>query len=212
MFVDPLAHSTQRHKRAIKSYFADIQYRWRHLNFKTPPLRELVIYETHLPALSRHHSAGVTHKSHHGTYIGAMSPVVLNHLQRLNVAVEFLPLHANDQLLGQDWGYFSTSFYAMRECYAHARYQVNKEVMAMVDAMHGANLVHDVGYVESGLTGSYEMIVLTDELIAMADLLGKKVRGRFGFPSGVIAMASEGTASGADPMNSIGASSGNRIS
>jgi trimethylamine--corrinoid protein Co-methyltransferase len=33
----------------------------------------------------------------------------------------------------------------------------------------GANLVHDVGYLESGLTTSYEMIVLTDELIAMTD-------------------------------------------
>jgi trimethylamine--corrinoid protein Co-methyltransferase len=31
----------------------------------------------------------------------------------------------------------------------------------------GANLVHDVGYVESGLTCSYEMIVLGDEMIGM---------------------------------------------
>jgi len=35
----------------------------------------------------------------------------------------------------------------------------------------GANLIHDVGYMESGLTGSYEMIVLTDELVALADHL-----------------------------------------
>jgi pullulanase/glycogen debranching enzyme len=138
--ADPLAHRTQRHERAIRSYFADIHYRWRHLNFKTPPLRDIVIYETHLPALSRHHSAGVRHKSHRGTYVGAMSPFILNHLQRLNVAVEFLPLHANDQMLGQDWGYFSTSFFAMRECYAHVKHQVNKEVMEMVDAMHGRGI------------------------------------------------------------------------
>ena len=32
----------------------------------------------------------------------------------------------------------------------------------------GSNLVHDVGYLESGLTASYEMIVLTDELAGMA--------------------------------------------
>ncbi len=31
----------------------------------------------------------------------------------------------------------------------------------------GSNLVHDVGYMESGLTCSFEMIVLTDELIAL---------------------------------------------
>jgi trimethylamine--corrinoid protein Co-methyltransferase len=32
-------------------------------------------------------------------------------------------------------------------------------------ALSGANLVHDVGYVESGLTCSYEMVVLGDEMI-----------------------------------------------
>jgi len=32
-------------------------------------------------------------------------------------------------------------------------------------ALSGANLVHDVGYIESGLTCSYEMIVLCDEVI-----------------------------------------------
>jgi trimethylamine--corrinoid protein Co-methyltransferase len=37
--------------------------------------------------------------------------------------------------------------------------------------LSGANLIHDVGYVESGLTGSYEMIVLTDELVTMTDHL-----------------------------------------
>jgi len=31
----------------------------------------------------------------------------------------------------------------------------------------GANLIHDVGYMESGLTTSFELIALTDELIAM---------------------------------------------
>lgn len=38
----------------------------------------------------------------------------------------------------------------------------------MMAFFSGSNLVHDVGYMESGLTGSYEMIVLTDELIEMA--------------------------------------------
>ena len=39
----------------------------------------------------------------------------------------------------------------------------------MMAKLSGANLIHDVGYVESGLTSSYEMIVLTNELVAMAD-------------------------------------------
>jgi trimethylamine--corrinoid protein Co-methyltransferase len=33
--------------------------------------------------------------------------------------------------------------------------------------LSGANLVHDVGYMESGLATSFEMIVLTDELVSM---------------------------------------------
>ena len=41
--------------------------------------------------------------------------------------------------------------------------------------LSGANLIHDVGYMESGLTGSYEMIVLTDELVGMVDHFMKGV-------------------------------------
>jgi len=37
----------------------------------------------------------------------------------------------------------------------------------MIALLVGANLVHDVGYVEAGLTTSPEMMVLTDEIIAM---------------------------------------------
>jgi trimethylamine--corrinoid protein Co-methyltransferase len=45
-------------------------------------------------------------------------------------------------------------------------------VMARFD---GTNLVHDVGYLESGLTTSFEMIVLADELVAMTDHLMKGI-------------------------------------
>jgi len=41
--------------------------------------------------------------------------------------------------------------------------------------LSGANLIHDVGYMESGLTGSFEMIVLTDELIGMTNHLMKGI-------------------------------------
>jgi trimethylamine--corrinoid protein Co-methyltransferase len=41
--------------------------------------------------------------------------------------------------------------------------------------LSGANLIHDVGYMESGLTTSLEMIVLTDELVAMTDHLMKGI-------------------------------------
>jgi len=39
----------------------------------------------------------------------------------------------------------------------------------------GGNLIHDVGYMESGLTTSFEMIVLTDELIDMTDHILKGI-------------------------------------
>ena len=39
----------------------------------------------------------------------------------------------------------------------------------------GANLIHDVGYMESGLTTCYEMIVLTDELVSMTDHIMKGI-------------------------------------
>lgn len=138
--ADPLAHRTRRNNRDLTSYIVDMHYHWQHPDFRTPPLWDIVIYETHLPALSRHRSAGVSPASHRGTYVGAMSPFVLNHLQSLQVAVEFLPLHASDKLMGQDWGYFSTSYNAMREDYAVNEKEVNKEVMAVVDAMHGQGI------------------------------------------------------------------------
>jgi len=45
----------------------------------------------------------------------------------------------------------------------------------LVAQLSGANLAHDVGYLESGLTTSFAMAVLTDELIAMTDQLMKGI-------------------------------------
>lgn len=36
-----------------------------------------------------------------------------------------------------------------------------------VAALSGANLIHDVGYLESGLSGSYDMLVMSNEIIGM---------------------------------------------
>ncbi|MGD2207361.1 MAG: trimethylamine methyltransferase family protein [Anaerolineae bacterium] len=38
----------------------------------------------------------------------------------------------------------------------------------VVAALSGANLIHDVGYLESGLLGSFDMLVMSDEVIGMA--------------------------------------------
>ena len=138
--ADPLANRTERRESGLISLFSDLSYRFEHSPFRAPAFGDIVIYETHLPSLSRHGSTEVEQESHRGTYAGARSPAVLSHLQRLNVAVEFLPLHANDKALGRDWGYFSTSFRAMRNGYALDREEVNREVMAVVDAMHGRGI------------------------------------------------------------------------
>ncbi|MDH3519237.1 MAG: trimethylamine methyltransferase family protein [Myxococcales bacterium] len=42
---------------------------------------------------------------------------------------------------------------------------IDSTLWTLCAALSGANLVHDVGYIESGLTCSYEMIVVSDEII-----------------------------------------------
>lgn len=44
---------------------------------------------------------------------------------------------------------------------------IESSFSCLMAALSGANLVHDVGYLEYGLTGSYEMMVMTNEIIAM---------------------------------------------
>ncbi|MDA3790301.1 MAG: trimethylamine methyltransferase family protein [Desulfobacula sp.] len=48
-------------------------------------------------------------------------------------------------------------------------------VSLMQASMAGSSMVHDVGYLESGLTASYEMLVLSDELIDMLKYILKGV-------------------------------------
>ena len=52
---------------------------------------------------------------------------------------------------------------------------VEAMLSVLMAKLSGANLIHDVGYVESGLTISFEMIVLTDELVALTDNLMKGI-------------------------------------
>ncbi len=48
---------------------------------------------------------------------------------------------------------------------------VEATMSVIMARLGGSNLVHDVGYMESGVTCSLEMVVLTDELVAMTDHL-----------------------------------------
>lgn len=44
---------------------------------------------------------------------------------------------------------------------------IESTVSIAVAALSGANLIHDVGYLESGLIGSFDMLVMSDEVISM---------------------------------------------
>jgi trimethylamine--corrinoid protein Co-methyltransferase len=46
----------------------------------------------------------------------------------------------------------------------------------LIAALSGANLVHDVGYTESGMTGSLEQLVMCDEIIGMARHVARGIR------------------------------------
>lgn len=44
---------------------------------------------------------------------------------------------------------------------------IESTISCATQALSGANLIHDVGYLESGLTGSFDMVVATNEIIGM---------------------------------------------
>jgi len=69
------------------------------------------------------------------------------------------------------WGYAGCSDAKVLDQQA----AVEALLSVMMAKFSGANLIHDVGYMESGLTTSFEMIVLTDELVNMADTLVKGI-------------------------------------
>ncbi len=45
---------------------------------------------------------------------------------------------------------------------------IESAVSVVVAALSGANLIHDVGYLESGLLGSFDMLVMSNEVIGLA--------------------------------------------
>lgn len=151
--ADPLADFTDRENDHLVSRFANLEHTWHDQGFKPPPLDQLVIYETHLPSLTRHPSSGVP-ENERGTYRGARSKRVLDHLSKLGVAAEFLPLHAADGLLGGDWGYYTTSYKALNQRFTGKgrEREVNRDVMDLIDEYHqrGIPVIFDVVYNHGG--------------------------------------------------------------
>lgn len=52
---------------------------------------------------------------------------------------------------------------------------IESAVSIAVGMLSGANLVHDVGYLESGLVGSFDMLVMSDEIISMVKRIARGV-------------------------------------
>jgi len=69
------------------------------------------------------------------------------------------------------WGYAGCSDAKIMDEQA----AVEATLSVIMAKFSGGNLIHDVGYMESGLTTSYEMIALTDELVAMTDNMMKGI-------------------------------------
>ena len=48
---------------------------------------------------------------------------------------------------------------------------IESSISVLMAALSGANLIHDVGYLEAGLSGSFDMLVMSDEIISMVKRL-----------------------------------------
>jgi len=114
------------------------------------PLKELIIYETHVRGFTNHPSSGVKHP---GTYSGLIEKIP--HLKELGVnAVELLPIQEfGETLLGRCsikagkqltnyWGYSNIGFFAPTGRYAISatRLEHLDEFRSMVKALHEAGI------------------------------------------------------------------------
>ncbi|BBX20907.1 glycogen operon protein GlgX homolog [Mycolicibacter terrae] len=120
------------------------------------PYNETIIYETHVKGMTQTHP-GIPEELR-GTYAGLAHPVIIDHLEALNVtAIELMPVHQfmhDDRLLKMGlrnyWGYNTFGFFA-----PHSQYAANRqpgaavaEFKTMVRTFHeaGIEVILDVVY------------------------------------------------------------------
>jgi glycogen operon protein len=120
------------------------------------PYNETIIYEAHVKGMTRAHP-GIPEELR-GTYAGLSDPVVIDHLQSLNVtAIELMPVHQFmhdfrllDLGLRNYWGYNTFGFFAPHNSYASIRQPgaAVGEFKTMVRAFHEADIevILDVVY------------------------------------------------------------------
>ncbi len=113
-------------------------YEWRHLNFRRPAFRDLVIYELHVGTFTAE-----------GTFLGVIEK--LPYLADLGVsALELMPVA--DFAGVWNWGYDGVCLYAPSRAYGHP-----DDLRALVDAAHGVGIaiILDVVYNHFGPSGNY---------------------------------------------------------
>jgi maltooligosyltrehalose trehalohydrolase len=114
------------------------QFTWHDTNWKSPSLRDLVIYELHIGTFTGE-----------GTFLAAIDR--LPHIKALGAtAIEIMPV--GDFAGERNWGYDGVSIYAPAHSYGHP-----DDLRALVDAAHQAGLavILDVVYNHLGPDGNY---------------------------------------------------------
>ncbi len=142
---------------APKAIVIDDQFDWGEDRRPQIPVEELIIYETHVKAMTAHPSSSVEAA---GTYLGFVEKIP--YLKELGInAVEFLPVHEFyirtellDKGLTDFWGYNTIGFFAPEFSYstqAKPGCQV-QEFKTLVKALHeaGIEVILDVVYNHTG--------------------------------------------------------------
>ncbi|MEQ6326367.1 glycogen debranching protein GlgX [Mycobacterium canetti] len=129
---------------------------WAYDRAPRTPYHETVIYEAHVKGMTQTHP-GIPPELR-GTYAGLAHPVIIDHLNELNItAVELMPVHQFlhdsrllDLGLRNYWGYNTFGFFAPHHQYASTRQAGSAvaEFKTMVRSLHqaGIEVILDVVY------------------------------------------------------------------
>jgi glycogen operon protein len=137
-----------------KCVVVDERWDWGGDRHPRTPWAETVIYECHVKGMTRLHPQ--IEPRLRGTYLGLVSPPIIEHLLKLGVtAVELLPVQyfvTERRLAGMGlvnyWGYNTIGFFAPDLRYATAPQRAIAEFRTMVQALHrsGIEVILDVVY------------------------------------------------------------------
>ena len=131
-----------------KSIVVDPFFDWEGDRKPGIPMRDTVIYETHVKGISATHPE--VPQAQRGTYAGLAHPAIIDHLRGLGVTtVDLLPVqhfvserHLDKKRLSNYWGYNTLGFFAPHKGYAASRAAGGQvqEFKSMVKSLHAAGM------------------------------------------------------------------------